>query len=104
MDVSLDVFPANVRLGDTTLLEVRVIVKDHVARAYGIDADRQPTVLAEQALAAPVLNHGWPYRLAGPAEDGGADWQVDSARGCGCGHPLKRTSRQALLALAGADA
>jgi hypothetical protein len=94
-EITLDFFPATVRVGDRTWKQVRVIVADGTARLFALQAGRPEQVLAVR-LTAPVTHAGFPYNLS--TEGDNPDWAVQRASGCGCGHPLKRASQVALLA------
>lgn len=98
-EIQLDFFPANVRVGDRTWKQVRVLVADGKAHLFALQNGKPEKVLTA-ALTAPVIHAGFPYGLK--TEGDGADWTVMKASGCGCGHVLKRTSQLTLLAAAGA--
>jgi hypothetical protein len=97
VEVTLDAFPANVTVDGTVWPKVRVIVADQRATVYGL-VGGAPAVVAAAMLSTPVRHAGYPYSLE--LSEGGT-WSVARASGCGCGHILKRLSRDALLALAG---
>lgn len=78
-------FPFKLTLPDGTLHDpVKVFADGRTVRVWGTPNGRTPEIVAQADGVMERTEGGW--RVAAP--DG--DWLLAPARGCGCGHPLKR--------------
>lgn len=96
MLTTLDTFPVNVTIGDTTYNRVRLVVTPELeARLFGL-VDGQVRVVASATASSAVD----PRRMVTevPVSDG--SWRVEHLGGCRCG-PLGHANRTQLLQTAG---
>lgn len=96
--MTLDHFPLDVVVDEVRYPTVRLMVTPNgQARVFGVK-DGQIAVLAA-GTATEVPDNRRAFNQVNL--DDGTSWQVIRSGGCGCGHPLKRTTREALYEIGG---